>query len=108
MKIIYYTDANNNIPYLDFYDKLDNTYQIVIQKRFRRIEQKNNLGNVKSVGEGIFELKFDNGIRIYFGRKDDILIIILAGSLKDKQQKEIDKAKEYWKEYRQNGGKKNV
>ncbi|MCP4481757.1 MAG: type II toxin-antitoxin system RelE/ParE family toxin [bacterium] len=98
-EIILYTDKTGKIPFLDFFSKLDNTYKVIIQKRLRRIEKKEHFGKTKSLKEGIFELKFDNGIRIYYGQDGDILVLILFGSGKDDQQKGIKKAKAYWQEY---------
>lgn len=61
-----------------------------------------NLGDVKSVGEGVSELrlKFGPGFRIYFGADGDELIILLCGGDKGSQDKDIRKAKEYWADYR--------
>jgi putative addiction module killer protein len=62
-----------------------------------------NLSNVKSVGAGVLEYKIDfsPGYRIYFGRDGDLLVILLAGGTKKRQQQDIRNAKAYWKDYRQ-------
>jgi putative addiction module killer protein len=68
-----------------------------------------NLGVCESVGDGVFELKIDfgPGYRVYFGYKTDKVLILLLGGCKKGQQKDIDKAKEYWHEYlSQKRGKK--
>jgi putative addiction module killer protein len=61
-----------------------------------------NLGDTKSVGEGVNELRlaFGAGYRIYFGSIDNELIILLCGGDKSSQDKDIKKAKEYWSDYR--------
>ena len=61
-----------------------------------------NLGDTKSVGEGVYELRlaFGAGYRIYFGSIDNELIILLCGGDKSSQDKDIKKAKEYWSDYR--------
>ena len=53
------------------------------------------------VGEGVFELKFDfgPGYRVYFGFKADTFLILLFGGNKKGQQRDIDKAKEYWRDH---------
>jgi putative addiction module killer protein len=52
------------------------------------------------VGDGVFELKIDNGpgYRVYFGI-DGSEIILLGGGEKDSQAGDIRKAKEAWEDY---------
>ena len=66
-----------------------------------RIEQE-NLSNVKGVGEGVLEYKIDfgPGYRVYFGRDGDVLVILLAGGTKKRQQRDIDMAKVRWADYK--------
>ena len=61
-----------------------------------------NLSNVKSVGAGVFERKiaFGPGYRVYFGRDGDVLVILLGGSSKQRQQEAIAAAKARWADYR--------
>lgn len=72
-----------------------------IDARLTRIEKTGNFGVCESVGDGVFELKFDfgPGYRVYFGYKTDKVLVLLLGGYKKGQQKDIDKAKEYWHEY---------
>ena len=55
-----------------------------------------NLGNTKSVGNGIFEKKINyaGGYRLYYFFKLENQIILLCGGDKSTQQKDIDKAKQ--------------
>ena len=60
-----------------------------------------NLGDFKSVGDGVCELRFSfgPGFRIYFAfDKEDIILLLLGGD-KSSQDKDIKKAKEYWIDY---------
>ncbi len=68
--------------------------------RIARVEV-GNLGDCRSVGDGVFELKFHfgSGYRVYFGEMDNTIIILLNGGAKKSQKKDIKKAKESWKEY---------
>jgi len=60
-----------------------------------------NLGDTKPVGEGISELRIDEGkgYRVYYGRKGKEIIILLCGGDKSSQQKDIRLAKKYWRKY---------
>ena len=55
-----------------------------------------NLGDVKSVGKGVFELRIDYGpgYRVYFVERNRIRIILLAGGKKSTQNEDIKKAQE--------------
>jgi putative addiction module killer protein len=65
--------------------------------------QQGNFSNVKSVGEGVLEYKIDfgPGYRIYFGRDGDKIVILLTGGTKKRQQRDVDTAKDYWRDYKQ-------
>ena len=53
-----------------------------------------NLGDVKPVGQGVFELRefFGPGWRMYFVRRGDILILMLGGGTQATQERDIIKA----------------
>jgi putative addiction module killer protein len=59
-----------------------------------------NFGDTKSVGDGVQELRmrFGPGYRIYYIRRGDVLIILLNGGDKDRQVRDIAKAKRMAKE----------
>jgi putative addiction module killer protein len=67
-----------------------------IAKRLTRIEDTGNLGDTKSVGDGVGELRFDfgPGYRAYYVKDGETVIILLAGGDKDSQERDIEKAKE--------------
>lgn len=62
----------------------------------RRLEkaQKGNLGDVKPIGDGIFEMRehFGPGWRMYYVRHGAVLIIMLGGGDKATQTADIAKA----------------
>ena len=66
-----------------------------------RIEQ-GNLSNVKGVGQGVLEyrLDFGPGYRVCFGRDGEVLVILLAGGTKKRQQRDIETAKARWADYK--------
>lgn len=50
-----------------------------------------NLGDVKAVGEGVFEMRefFGPGWRMYYVQRGDVLIIMLGGGDKSSQKRDI-------------------
>ena len=61
-----------------------------------------NFSNVEGVGGGVFEYRIDfgPGYRIYFGKDGEMLVVLLGGSAKKRQQRAIEAARESWKEYK--------
>ncbi len=62
-----------------------------------------NFGDYKSVGDGVNELRFTfgPGYRVYYGLDGEKIILLLFGGEKSTQEKDIKKAKEYWKDYKE-------
>ena len=87
-------------PFYEWINILDNSFKKRILLRLTRIES-GNLGDYKNIGDGVLELKFTfgSGYRIYFGKDQDRIIILLCGGNKKTQSKDIIKAKEYWRIY---------
>ena len=69
-----------------------------IQVRIDRIE-RGNLGDAKFF-DGIGELRIDYGpgYRVYFIKRDNMIVILLCGGDKSSQQKDVKKAKAVTKE----------
>lgn len=61
-----------------------------IDIRIRRLSL-GNPGDVKAVGEGVSELRIDYGpgYRVYFARRGQLLVILLAGGDKRTQDRDI-------------------
>lgn len=66
--------------------------------RIQKLENDEHFGDIKSVGDGIRELRINyaKGYRVYFKLKDKRIIILLIGGDKSTQQKDIEKAKKIW------------
>lgn len=54
------------------------------------------------MGEGVQELRihFGPGFRVYFGREGDAVVILLCGGDKSTQARDIERAQDYWCDYR--------
>ena len=65
-----------------------------IDIRIRRLSL-GNPGDVKPVGDGVSELRVDfgPGYRVYFIKKADLYVVLLAGGDKSSQANDISKAK---------------
>ncbi|HRQ60061.1 MAG TPA: type II toxin-antitoxin system RelE/ParE family toxin, partial [Alphaproteobacteria bacterium] len=61
-----------------------------------------NFGDHKSVGDGVMERRIfgSPALRIYYGMNGKDLVILLAGGGKNKQSKDIEKAKALWAAYK--------
>ncbi|MEP7223111.1 MAG: type II toxin-antitoxin system RelE/ParE family toxin [Novosphingobium sp.] len=82
--------------FADWLDRLsDRSGRIRILKRLSRLAA-GNFGDVKSVGDGVSEMRmfFGPGYRAYYMLKDEIVLLLLAGGDKDSQVRDIARAKD--------------
>jgi putative addiction module killer protein len=65
-----------------------------LQVRLRKA-QLGNLGDIKAVGDGVFEMRefFGPGWRMYYILHGDVLVIMLGGGDKSSQERDIETAK---------------
>ena len=73
-----------------------------IQARLEGLED-GNFGDYKSINGGVFELRlhFGSGYRIYFGQVGNTIVLLLCGGDKSSQTRDIERAKMYWREYKE-------
>lgn len=77
----------------------------MVHKRIARLEA-GNFGDAKVIkgAKRLYELRIHEGpgYRIYFGKCNNILVVLLYGSKKGSQAQGISKAKMYWQDYLEN------
>ncbi len=103
--VLIYQDENGHEPYTEWFKNLrDARIKARIEARLRRLAT-GHYGDFKSVGEGVLELRlfFGPGYRVYFGEEAGEIVILLIGGDKNSQDKDIKKAKDLWKDHKENG-----
>ena len=98
--VVYYQDESGRSPFGEWLLSLDGSLQPKIVIRLQRIALE-KLGDWKSIGDGVPELKFRTGpgLRVYFGREGEALVLLLGGEDNRSQSKDIRAAKQRWKRY---------
>ena len=86
--------------FADWLDELkDQRAQLRIAARLR-LAEAGSLGNWRTIDGALSEMKVDigPGYRLYFTRKANVLIVMLAGGDKSSQTRDITRAKRVLKE----------
>jgi putative addiction module killer protein len=100
-EVLAYQTRDGTIPFAEWLDDIrDKKVVARILARLARVRQ-GNLGDCKGVGEGVSELRVDYGpgYRVYFAQKRQTLVILLCGGDKRTQERDIQRAKQYWQDY---------
>src|SRR5574344_348308 len=99
-----YRTQDGKEPFYIWYKSIkDKKTKIRIDKRIDRIIE-GNFGDYKIITENLFELRltFGSGYRIYYTIENNKIVLLLVGGEKSSQVKDIQKAKSYLKEYKEN------
>lgn len=101
LDIRYYIAPDGQSPFERWFAGLDPAARAKVTTAIVRLGQ-GNLSNVKGVGEGVLEyrINFGPGYRVYFGRDGEVLVILLTGGTKQRQQRDIANAIGMWADYR--------
>ena len=101
----FYRTSNGHEPFAEWFNTIRDTQtRTRIQRRLVRLEA-GNFGDYHVIGNGVFELRlhFGAGYRIYFSKPDNIRVLVLCGGDKSTQSRDIERAKNYWLEYKETG-----
>ena len=99
--IVYRTEMGKE-PYKDFLAGIkDPIAKVAVVKTIAKM-QRGLPGKVESVGDGVKEQKIYVGkaYRIYFYNDGQQIVVLLGGSDKDNQAREIENAKRYLTDYK--------
>jgi putative addiction module killer protein len=101
LELRYYSASDGKSPFETWYADLDDPAAAKVTVALERLRQ-GNTSNAKGVGEGVLEYRIDwgPGYRVYFGRDGETLVILLTGGTKQRQARDIARAKEFWVDYR--------
>ena len=97
-EIVYYQTNDNKVPYLEWYNSLDKSLRLVVDKRLSKVE-RDLYGKIRRLSEELYELKFDNGLRIYYTEVENTIVLLFTGGNKSKQSKDIETATKYLNDY---------
>lgn len=92
---------SGDAPFDTWFDALrDVRLQAAVTSRLARV-RAGNLGDFKSVGAGVSELRIDKGpgLRVYFGWQGSTVIVLIGGGDKSTQARAIRLARKLWKEF---------
>ncbi len=80
--------------YVTWFDRQTAKIRAQIDSRLEKIRDFGHYGNVKKLSSVLFEIKFNNGNRIYYTEKviDGKVLILVLGGNKNGQDKDIKKA----------------
>ncbi len=112
-QIILYDLKNGKEPFDIWLNSIkDKMTRAKIKTSILRMSNGNygNYGDYKKLTDGVSELRlhFGSGYRIYFSEIDKIIVLLLCGGNKSSQSKDIEKAINYLKDYKEQNHGKNV
>lgn len=93
---------NGVVPFDKWYHSIkDVTLRATVMARLARL-RAGNLGNYRSLKEGVYELKINagGGLRIYFAFHKKSIVLLLGGGNKRTQKQDIVKSIVIWSRFK--------
>lgn len=101
MRIQLFRTEDGRLPFAEWRARLSDQALARVDVNLRRLSA-GNTSHLKSVGDGVLELKIDwgPGYRVYLARSGLDVVLLLAGGTKSRQHRDIAEAKRYWQTYK--------
>jgi putative addiction module killer protein len=101
LELRYYLTAGWESPFESWFNDVNAAAAAKVSVALVRLGQ-GNTSDAKTVGEGGLEYRIDwgPGYRAYFGRDGETLVILLTGGTKQRQPRDIARAKELSMDYK--------
>jgi putative addiction module killer protein len=102
VELHYYQTSAGRRLFIEWLERLkDRQARTRIEARLARVAA-GTFGDVEPVGEGVMELRIDwgPGYRVYFARVGQVMVLLLCGGDKRTQQRDINRAKECFEDYK--------
>jgi len=100
LQVHHYLTNDSRNPFDEWASTLDKVTRARVAQRLDRMAH-GNLGDYKHVKERVYEarLDFGPGYRLYFAREGLEIIVLLCGGDKGTQDRDIDRAVEFLRDY---------
>jgi putative addiction module killer protein len=100
-RVLQYVSADGLNPFERWFSGLATPAALKVTTALARLAA-GNISALKSVGQGVHELRIDfgPGLRVYLGMDGNEWVILLGGSTKARQDGAIAQARSRWKDYR--------
>ncbi|HZK81254.1 MAG TPA: type II toxin-antitoxin system RelE/ParE family toxin [Humisphaera sp.] len=107
IEITHYLTRTGRDVFEDWMDDLnDPRAEAKIEARLARLAGE-NFGDCKPLRAGVWELRIDAGpgYRVYYAMAGRSIVLLLCGGDKRKQASDIERAVEFWKDYKERTSK---
>jgi len=101
LELLEYLTEDGDNPFHNWLNSLKDRFaRARIRVRLNRV-RLGNFGDCKPVGKGVSELRVDYGpgYRLYYGKLETAIVILLCGGSKKSQRKDIQLAQAYWADF---------
>lgn len=98
-------NSSGKCPFEEWLGSLkDSKARMRVRARIARLEV-GNFGDCKGLRDGVQEIRIDygSGYRVYLSRQGKVIVLLLCGSDKSEQDRAIEKAIDYLKDWKRRG-----